>query len=147
MERMMGGSSGGSSFTLDIEQLKSAANERIREAFSMNRKLLFVCAAEDSARLLGEITRSEALKAIDWQHVDQYDELSGEAIASASLVVAYVHSALEQLILNEAIIRATAASKSCVFVRATEDAPIPQYVVQYRIRTLSWHELLDLIRR
>lgn len=143
----MGGSSGGGGFTLDIEQLKSAANERIREAFSMNRKILFVCPAEDSERLVDTIDRSDALKSIDWEYVDQIDDLSEEMIASASLVVIYVYSGSEHLTLNEAIIRATAARKSCVFVRAAEDAPVPQYVAQYRIRTLSWQELLNLVRR
>jgi hypothetical protein len=145
MERIMGGSSGGSSFTLDIEQLKTAANQRIREAFSINRKILFVSSIDDSERLRGEIARSQALQNIEWQQVDSVDQLSVETIESASLVVVYVYSSASSSVVDEVVMRATSARKSCVFVRAAEDAPVPQYVMQYRIRAVSWRDLMDLI--
>lgn len=142
----MGGSSGGSISTLDLTKITTAANERIQQAFARERKILFVCGESDRDQLLDIISKTGALKGIEFDVVVSATELTAEKINDFSIVVGYVHVSTDHAAINSAVQIATEQKKTCLFVRSNDQSPMPQYVLQYRIRSLSWQELVELLR-
>jgi len=142
----MGGSSGGSISTLDLTKITTAANERIQQAFARERKILFVCGASDRDLLLDRISKTDALKGIEFDVVVDTTELTAEKVADFAVVVSYVHASTDHAAINSAVQIATGQRKMCLFVRSNDQSPMPQYVLQYRIRSLSWQELVELLR-
>ena len=142
----MGGSSGGGISTLDLAQITKAANERIQQAFARERKILFVCDAKEQKRLLEKISKTDALKSIDFDCVVNKEDIDAEKVKEFSLVVNYVERSHDHEAINQAIQIATSQRMNCIFVRGEDQSPVPQYVLQYRIRSLSWQNLVDLLR-
>lgn len=147
MEVKLGGSSGGNVSTLDLSKITSVANERIREAFSVRRKILLVCGSDDEEYLLETIRRSRDFENLDYEVASSQSDLSSERVAGFSLVVTFVHQSGKHDAINLAVQLGTAQRKTVLFVRVSDNSQIPQYVLQYRIRAVTWNELMDLLRQ
>jgi hypothetical protein len=146
MEDEMGGSSGGGISTIDLTKIASAANDRLKEAFSKERKVLFVCGLDERDHFDGVIIRTEALRGIQYEVLSDPAEATEAKIDDFNVIVGLVHNSTNHAAINTAIQLAVGQRKNCLFVRSSDQSPMPQYVLQFRIRCLSWAEFVDLIR-
>lgn len=142
----MGGSSGGGISTLDLTKITSAANERIQQAFSRERKILIVCGADDLDYLSGVISRTVLPQGVQFEILSEVADANVTRISEFNIVVGFVHLSVDHAAINTAIQVATAQKKTCLFVRSGDQSPMPQYVLQYRIRCLTWQELMEMVR-
>ncbi|WP_430251475.1 hypothetical protein [Neorhizobium sp. DAR64860/K0K1] len=142
----MGGSSGGSISTLDLTKITSAANERIQQAFSRERKLLFVCGSSDTETLGDLISKTAALRGIEFEVLCDPSDAIDAKISDFNIVVSFVHSSTDHALINSVVQIAVAQKKTCLFVRHGDMSSVPQYVLQYRIRTFSWHDFIEFVR-
>lgn len=141
----MGGGSGGSYTPINIEQITKAANERIQSAFREQRAILFVCHSVDRAELLSRIERSDALKKRAFDVSTEGDSDLDRKLKSASLVVLFSDESTEHDHINSSIRAALDMKRQIVYVKSDRAASIPAYVTQFRIRTVSWSGLLEIL--
>ena len=141
----MGGSSGGYISSADMEKLAAAAKQRISDAFAQTRRIAFVCGADDAAYFAALIANTPIVAALDTQLITDHNDASAANLANFSLVVACVNVSNDHAAINAAIQAATGIRKTVLFVRTNEASPIPQYVLQYRIRTMYWQDLVDIL--
>jgi hypothetical protein len=142
----MGGSSGGGFTSLDLTKITQAANDRIQQAFSETKKLLFVCGSDDLKHLSELISKTDTLKKVEYSTETESNNISEASVSEFSIVVGFVNRSINHEAINKAMQLGSKLKKSCLFTRSTETSPVPQYVLQLRIRTISWHDLIELLK-
>ncbi|PBC05384.1 hypothetical protein CK220_05370 [Mesorhizobium sp. WSM3860] len=141
----MGGGSGGSYTPINIDAITAAANERIQSAFKEERSILFVCNSADQNELQDRIKKSEALKKRPFDISTEGDAAVDKKAASAALVILFSNKSDDHSHINNAIVSASAHKKQSIYVKGDEAQTIPQYVAQFRVRTVSWSALLEIL--
>ncbi|PBB22842.1 MULTISPECIES: hypothetical protein [unclassified Mesorhizobium] len=141
----MGGGSGGSYTPINIDAITAAANERIQNAFKEERSILFVCNSDDRDELLGRIQKSDALKKRPFDISTEGDAELEKKVGGSSLVILFSNKSDEHSHVNKAIVAAAAQKKQSIYVKGDSVETIPQYVAQFRVRTVSWSALLEIL--
>lgn len=141
----MGGGSGGSYTPINIDAITAAANERVQSAFKEDRSVLFVCNSDDQTELEGRIQKSDALKKRPFDISTEGDENLEKKISSTALVILFSNKSNEHSHVNKAIVAAAAQKKQSIYVKGDAAQTIPQYVAQFRVRTVSWSALLEIL--
>jgi hypothetical protein len=141
----MGGGSGGSYTPINLESITQAANERIKSAFGDESLILFVCDSVDNAELQERIQKSETLKRRAFDISITGDRSLEEKIGKASLVLLFSNKSTDNSHINNAVDATTKLKKQTIYVKGESVQAIPQHVTQFRIRTVSWSGLLEIL--
>jgi hypothetical protein len=141
----MGGGSGGSYTPINIDIITQAANERIKSAFGGESLILFVCEPVDQSELQDRISKSEILKRRPFDiSVAEDRNLEGKT-EKASLILLFSNRSKSNSHINNAVDLATKHRKQVIYIKGDAVESIPQHVTQFRIRTVSWIGLLEIL--
>lgn len=141
----MGGGSGGSYSPINLEKITEAANQRIQAAFSEERSILFVCHSSDESEVKARIEKSGMLRGRHFDISNEDDDNYVQNVAESSFVVCFSNRSDDHSHINRVISAAAAARKQVVFVKGDGAESIPSYVAQFRVRTLSWSGLIEIL--
>lgn len=142
----MGGSSGGGFSPIDIESIREAANKRLQSAFDASRPTLFVCQAEDSDELVRRINQTAAFSDRNWVVITEGERARlRKELEVSGLVIAYAGASKTNSLINEAITIGSELRKQMLFVKGQETTAVPNYVLQFRVRVLSWSQLIEIL--
>ncbi|TPN75449.1 hypothetical protein FJ987_29750 [Mesorhizobium sp. CU2] len=139
---MGGGGGGGYSPPINLDKLTEKANQRIQGAFQGKQLVVFVCHRVDAGDLRRRIDASVFRER---EYVIVTDPaLIDEECAKAGLVVCFVSKSEEHSLVDNAIKIASELKKQTIFVHASEQYSMPNYVLQFRVRNVSWAQFLEI---
>jgi hypothetical protein len=141
----MGGGSGGSYTPINLDSITQAANQRIKNAFGGENQILFVCESTDQAELVDRISKSEILKRRSFDNSVSGDLDLETKIEKSSLVLLFSNKTIESTHINNAVDFAVKSKKQIIYVKGDAVNSIPQHVTQFRIKTVSWGGLLEIL--
>lgn len=139
----MGGGGGGYFPPIDIAKLTEKANRRIQGALEDTRVTVFVCAPADVRRLESLIVES-GFSQRSYQISSVVDLLKDE-LAQAGLVVFFVDRSEDHVVIDTAIPIAAELRVPNFFVHSRIRYSQPNRVLQFRVRSMSWDQLLEIV--
>lgn len=139
---MGGGGGGGYSPPINLDKLTEKANQRIQGAFQGRQLTVFVCNRVDERDLQQRIA-SSVFREREYILATQ-PELVQEECPRAGLVVCFVYRSEQHDLIDEAIRLASELKKQVIFVHALDQYSMPNYVLQFRVRNVSWAQFLEI---
>ncbi|WP_224549844.1 hypothetical protein [Mesorhizobium sp. CA16] len=139
---MGGGGGGGYSPPINLDKLTEKANQRIQGAFQGRQLVVFVCDHIDERELQQRIA-SSIFREREYIVATQPDLVRDEC-PRAGLIVCFVSKSEEHGLIDEAIRVASEMKKQIIFVHASDQYSMPNYVLQFRVRNVSWAQFLEI---
>lgn len=142
---MGGGGGGGFSGTINVEEVRAAANRRIKDAMGDEEAVLFVAPDRLHGEINDRIGRTENLSNLRYDVCSLREAAIREKLSNNSLIVMYIGDDYENAEMGTAANLLTEAQKTLISTQKQGGSFIPTFVQVYRIRILSWSELVDII--
>lgn len=143
----MGGSGGGSYSPTDFADLERAILKRLKGVAKDANKIVFACEEADLGVLTTLMDRSgyfvgEKIEVACGTDASIYAEL----VENSQLLVTFTERATDCRFLNDMVEIAFSERKQGIHAKGNAGAQIPTKVLAYRWRSMSWDDLVELLR-
>jgi hypothetical protein len=142
---MGGGGGGGFSGTINVEEVRAAANRRIKSALGGNKPVAFLAPEKLHAEIVDRVLKTSSLKSLQYEISDLEDANVASAVENSSLIVFYISDPEENSSMSSAADIVMTAKSTMIATQSKYGDFVPTFVQVYRTRIIGWEELSKIL--